>query len=183
MRGYKGIPPEVKPSYRSNKWLVKGVDLRVKSRSGRINIIAEAEMDLKTVWTWVQDNYGWLIAAIVTIQGFVEKSGKLAKKPLTALAHWVGSFFNAEIISAQKAIQKDLAELRAEVTANEQTQWRYQIIDFASRCQDGTKDQFVYAFYAVDKYYTANPNHNGEVKASVEFIQAQYKKALEGGKL
>ena len=136
-------------------------------------------MDLKTVWTWVQDNYGWLIAAVVTLQGFIEKSGKLTKKPLTALAHWVGSFFNAEIIQSQKEIKKDLSELRAEVTANEQTQWRYQIIDFASRCQDGTKDQFAYAFYAIDKYYTANPNHNGEVKASVEVINEEYKKALK----
>lgn len=138
---------------------------------------------MKEAWEFIQNHYGWLIAAVVTLQGFIEKSGKLTKKPLTALAHWVGSFFNAEIIQSQQEIKKDLSELRANVTANEQAQWRYQIIDFASRCQEGTKDQFAYAFYAIDKYYSANPNHNGEVKASVEFINEQYKKALKEDKI
>ncbi|MBR5301181.1 MAG: hypothetical protein IKU36_13215 [Bacteroidales bacterium] len=138
---------------------------------------------MREAWDFIQAHYGWLIAAVVTLQGFIEKSGKLTKKPLTALAHWVGSFFNAEIIQSQKEIKKDLSELRAEVTANEQTQWRYQIIDFASRCKNGTKDQFEYAFYAIDKYYAANPNHNGEVKASEEIIRETYKKLLEEGAL
>lgn len=133
---------------------------------------------MQNLWNFVQEHYGWIIAAVVTLQGFVEKTGKLTKKPLTALAHWIGSFFTAEIMEAQKEIKKDLAELRAEVTANETAQWRYQIIDFASRCQDGTKDQFAYAFAVIDKYYAVKPDHNGEVKASVEVIQAQYKKAL-----
>lgn len=138
---------------------------------------------MEQAWNFIQNHYGWLIAAVVTLQGFIEKSGKLTKKPLTALAHWVGSFFNADIIQSQQEIKKDLSELRANVTANEQAQWRYQIIDFASRCQEGTKDQFAYAFYAIDKYYSANPNHNGEVKASVEFINEQYKKALKEDKI
>ena len=150
-----------------------------ESGGGGVNIIAEAEMDLKTVWTWAQDNYGWLIAAIVTIQGFVEKSGKLAKKPLTVLLRWIGNLFNGEVLAAQKELKTDLAQLRTEVIENELAQWRHQIIDFASRCQDGTKDQFAYAFAVIDKYYTANPNHNGEVKASAEVINEEYKKALK----
>lgn len=138
---------------------------------------------MERVWDWIQVNYGWLIAAVVTLQGFIEKSGKLTKKPLTAFAHWVGSFFNAEIISTQAEIKKDLAELRAEVTANEITTWRYQIIDFASRCKNGTKDQFEYAFYAIDKYYSTKTDHNGEVKASEELITETYKKLLKEGAL
>ena len=138
---------------------------------------------MEKIWDWIQTNYGWLIAAVVTLQGFIEKSGKLTKKPLTALTHWVGSFFNAEIISTQAEIKKDLAELRAEVTANEITTWRYQIIDFASRCENGTKDQFEYAFYAIKKYYKANPDHNGEVKASEEIINETFKKLLKEGAL
>lgn len=138
---------------------------------------------MQDLWNFVQEHYGWIIAAVVTLQGFVEKTGKLTKKPLTALAHWIGSFFNAEIIQSQKEIKKDLSELRAEVTANEQTQWRYQIIDFASRCKNGTKDQFEYAFYAIDKYYSTKTDHNGEVKASVEHITETYKKLLKEGAL
>lgn len=138
---------------------------------------------MEKVWNWIQVNYGWLIAAVVTLQGFIEKSGKLTKKPLTALAHWVGSFFMAEVIATQTEIKKDLAELRAEVTANEITTWRYQIIDFASRCKNGTRDQFEYAFYAIDKYYSTKTDHNGEVKASVEHITETYKKLLKEGAL
>lgn len=138
---------------------------------------------MEQAWNFIQTHYGWIIAAVVTIQGFIEKSEKLTKKPLTALLRWVGSFFMAEVIATQTEIKKDLAELRAEVTANEITTWRFQITDFATRCKNGTKDQFEYAFYAINKYYAANPNHNGEVKASEEIIRETYKKLLKEGAL
>ena len=138
---------------------------------------------MRETWDFIQAHYGWFIAAIVTIQGFVEKSEKLTKKPLTALLRWVGNLFNGEVLAAQKELKTDLAQLRTEVTENELAQWRYQIIDFASRCQNGTKDQFAYALAVIDKYYTKKTDHNGEVKLSVEVINEQYKKAIEEGRI
>ena len=138
---------------------------------------------MEQAWNFIQNHYGWIIAAVVTIQGFVEKSEKLTRKPLTAILRWIGSLINGEVLAAQKELKNDLAQLRTEATENELAQWRYQIIDFASRCQDGTKDQFSYAFAVIDRYYTKKPDHNGEVKLSVEFIQTQYKKALEEGRI
>ena len=138
---------------------------------------------MRETWDFIQSHYGWFIAAIVTIQGFVEKSEKLTKKPLTALLRWIGNLFNGEVLAAQKELKTDLAQLRTEVTENELAQWRYQIIDFASRCKNGTKDQFEYAFYAIDKYYSTKTDHNGEVKASVEHITETYKKLLKEGAL
>ena len=138
---------------------------------------------MRETWDFIQAHYGWIIAAVVTIQGFVEKSEKLTKKPLTAILRWIGSLINGEVLAAQKELKSDLAQLRTEVTENELAQWRYQIIDFASRCKNGTKDQFEYAFYAINKYYAANLNHNGEVKASEEIIRETYKKLLKEGAL
>lgn len=138
---------------------------------------------MKEVWDFIQAHYGWIIAAVVTIQGFVEKSEKLTKKPLTAILRWIGSLINGEVLAAQKELKNDLAQLRKEVSENELSTWRYQITDFATRCRNGTKEQFAYVLAVKDKYYEKNPNHNGEVKLSVEVIETQYKKALEEGRI
>lgn len=132
-------------------------------------------MSAKEIWKIVEANWGWFIAAIVTIQGFVEKFGKLTKKPLASLLAYIGGLLNADISKAQKELRQDIETFKEEVSNNEQLQWRYQIIDFASRCNSSsvTRDQYSYILSLIDKY-NAKFTHNGELKLSVGIIEKEY---------
>ena len=132
-------------------------------------------MSAKEIWKLIEANWGWFIAAIVTLQGFVEKFGKLTKKPLTSLISSIGKVLNSELAQSQAELQKSLIGLRQEVEENEQLQWRYQIVDFASRCDSPmvTRDQYSYILLLIDKY-NSKYAHNGELKLSAEIIQKEY---------
>lgn len=130
-------------------------------------------IDPATVWEAVKTVISILAACGIVI----DLTPGVKFQPVRWVLKRLGNLINADI-------NKQLDELKKEVTEFKVDIWRTEILDFSDSCmnhQRHTKEQFDHVIEILDKYdkyITENKLNNGQVDVAHEYILEIYKQCI-----
>lgn len=127
----------------------------------------------------------WVAASIAALSVIVEIEPHIKVNPWSWLLRRLGRLLNAETLDSLKETNKELEALSKKMDDHEIDQLRWNILDFANSCRNGThhsKEEFAHVFAAFDNYerilHEKNMT-NGQVSQDFAFIRKIYDKCLE----
>lgn len=148
-------------------------------------------MTFKEILSCVNDNLGLILVFLTVSLGIIDKSKKIAGKPITAIFRWIGKIANEDMnkdIQQVKKQQEDinsnmnnlsetLNDLSMTVADNHRKEMKIFISDFANDLRNGivkSEAQFI-AIMEQTKEYLSN-GWNSKVKLDAEYIEDEFKK-------
>lgn len=131
-----------------------------------------------TILKQINDILGIILASSVLILGIIENSSKIAKKPLTALAKWLGIGKDKKI----DEIVKKLDEIDEKVDKNDIQTLKHRVLGIDLMIREGNADkisesQFRTAIEDLEKYTKYHKKYkelNGELKNAEHNIWEAY---------